>query len=106
MPSTSEASAMENSSVPSVCWVSSVLPSVLFSVSVVLFPPHPARVPIIIVPAKITEIIFFFILFPFLCQPFTAPANIPRISCFCPTIKIDIEGIITITTPAIISVID
>jgi len=40
------------------------------------------------------------------CYPFTAPLNIPRISCFCPTMKMEMEGRMISTTPAIIIVMD
>ena len=39
-------------------------------------------------------------------QPLTAPENIPLISCFCPTIKMEMDGMMIITTPAIIRVMD
>ena len=39
-------------------------------------------------------------------QPLTAPENIPLISCFCPIMKIEMDGMMIITTPAIIKVMD
>ena len=39
-------------------------------------------------------------------QPLTAPENIPLISCFCPMIKIEMDGMMIMTTPAIIRVMD
>ena len=39
-------------------------------------------------------------------QPLTAPENIPLINCFCPMIKMEMDGMMIITTPAIIRVMD
>ena len=53
--------------------------------------------------------LFLFMLFVFvfsISQPFTAPENIPRISCFCPAMNMEMDGRIISTTPAIINVID
>ena len=57
--------------------------------------------------------LFLMIVLQILCKiysesghPFTAPENIPLISCFCPKINMEIDGMIIITTPAIIMDMD